>query len=271
LREIPLNRDVILGYGSETQVPVQFRDVLAFLPGQPSTGVSEREGYVSAEVDYLNYMLRSDARMITSGESARNGLAKLAVLPSRSVFVVRTRSGEIDDQLAANITAKLPLRPQEVRWEAAERQRVGKDMFISLALENMKVFMFGGLILALASVSAIGLANFLADRQTFGLLRLRGVPISTLLRISIAMFLTPVLAGLAMGIVLGIISGYGLSQAVWDLPRVLGVAGLLSNRLVLTLAAVTSVLIFTVILAAISVGFGLWPARKTAREAIKER
>ena len=131
--------------------------------------------------------------------------------------------------------------------------------------------MLGGLILALASVSAIGFANFLADRRTFGLLRLRGIPVATLLRISISMFLAPVLVGLATGILLGVIAGYGLSQAVWDLPRVLGVAGFLSNKLVLTLASVASVLVFTLVLTAIAVGFGLWPARKTAREAITER
>ena len=48
-------------------------------------------------------------------------------------------------------------------------------MFVSLALENMRVYMIGSLLLACASVAAIALANFLADQHTFGLLRLRGL------------------------------------------------------------------------------------------------
>ncbi|OFV96185.1 MAG: hypothetical protein A3F68_04985 [Acidobacteria bacterium RIFCSPLOWO2_12_FULL_54_10] len=271
MREIPLDRDVTLGYGGDSPVPVRFRDITSFLPGQPSAGVAERVGFGAAEVDYLNHMLRADARMIAGGNFAKSGLAGLSVLPSKAVFIVRTKSGDVDDQTAMNIAESLPIRPQEVRWKNAESKRVSKDMFISLALENMKVFMIGGLLLALASVSAIGVANYLADRRTFGLLRLRGLPIPMLLRLSVSMFLTPVLGGLVIGVLLGIISGYGLSQVVWELPRVLGVAGFLSNRLVLTFAAATSVIVFTLVLTAIAVAFGLWPARKSPREAITER
>ncbi len=79
----------------------------------------------------------------------------------------------------------------------------------------------------LASVGAIDLVNFAADRRTFALLRLRGVPLVLLLRIALSIFLIPVLGGVVMGIFLGVISGYGISQAVWDLPRVYGVAGFL--------------------------------------------
>ena len=119
LREIPLDHEIILGYGGDAPVPVRFHDVLSFLPGQPTTGVAEREGFVTAEVDYLNYMLRSDARMIVGGDYARTGMAKLNVLPSRSVFVVRTKSGEVDDQFVEELSKSLPLRPQGARWESA--------------------------------------------------------------------------------------------------------------------------------------------------------
>lgn len=271
VRKIPMDRDVTLGYSGNNPVPVRFRDVLTYLPGQPSMGVSEREGYAAAEVDYLNYMLSSDARMIAGGAFVKAGLSALSVLPSRSVVVVKTQSGEVDDKFADEIAATLPFRPQEMRWQLSERKRVGKDMYISLALENMKVFMIGGLILSLCSVAAIGLANFLADRRTFGLLRLRGLPLSLLFRISLAMFLTPVLAGLLIGVVLGTIAGFGISQAIWELPRVGGIAGLLKNQVVFSYTAFLSTVVFSLILSAIAVVFGLWPIRSSAREAARDR
>jgi hypothetical protein len=143
-------------------------------------------------------------------------------------------------------------------------------MFIALALENMKVYMVGGLLLALAAVAAIGLVNFVADHRTFALLRLRGVPQPVLLRISVSVFLVPVLVGITTGIALGGVSGYGVSQTIWDLPRVYGVAGMLANRLVVSPAAASIVLLFTSALSAIAITFGLWLFRRTAGEALRE-
>ena len=272
LRSVPLHRDIAVGYRpDDTPIPVRFDDILTFLPGQPVTGVAQREGYAAEEVDYLNYLLASDARIVAAAEHvAHSNLGALPVVPSRAVFVVRTKSGEADESLANSLVARLPFRPQQVRWQELDRQRVSKDMFISLALENMKVFMIGGLVLALASVMAIGLANFFAERRTFALLRLRGVPLPLLLRLSLSMFLIPVVAGILMGIALGALSGYGISQAVWYLPRVYGVAGFLSNQLVLSTTAWGVVTAFSGALTVEALVLGLWPFRRTAREAIKE-
>lgn len=273
LRQIPLGRDIVLGSADDgSPVALRFDEVMAFLPGQPAVGIQQREGFVTAEIDYLNYVLGSDARIIAgSGPGGLPRLADIRVLPSRVVFIIQTRNGSADEQLAASLVKGLPLQPEDVRWEALETTRVSKDMFIALALENMKVYMFGGLLLALASVVAIGLVNFIADHRTFALLRLRGLPPGLLLRISVAIFLTPVIGGVLVGIGLGAVSGYGVSQAIWDLPRVYGVAAFLNNRMVVSPATWTIVMGFSGILAAISLGFGLWPFRHTAREAIRER
>jgi len=273
VRSIPLGKEVVLGYGSEgAPVHTRLSDVVAFLPGEPALGIEDREGFVTAEISYLNHLLRSDARIIAAQDSVSEpGLRDLEVLPSRVVFMLKSKEGVSKQELARNISTILPLEPDAVRWEALERERVSKDMFISLALENMKVYMIGGLILALASVAAIALVNFAADRRTFALLRLRGVPLGVLLRISLSIFLIPVAAGVVMGILLGAISGYGISQAVWDLPRIYGVAGFLSNQLVFSNSAWAMVVGLSVIFAAIALGFGLWLFRRTAREAIRER
>ncbi len=273
VRSIPLGKEVVLGYGTEGgPVHTRLSDVIAFLPGEPALGIEDREGFVTAEINYLNHLLRSDARIIAAQDSmSEPGLRELEVLPSRVVFMLKSKEGVNKQELARNISTILPLEPDAVRWEALERERVSKDMFISLALENMKVYMIGGLVLALASVGAIALVNFAADRRTFALLRLRGVPLGVVLRIALSIFLIPVAAGVVIGILLGAISGYGISQAVWDLPRIYGVAGFLSNQLVFSNSAWAMVVGLSVIFAAIALGFGFWLFRRTAREAIRER
>jgi ABC-type antimicrobial peptide transport system permease subunit len=271
VRKVPLQSDIIFGYtGDYVPVTGQFNEVIAFLPGQPSAGVLQREGYATAEVDYLNYVMSSDARVFASTDRFdRAPLSSLKVIPSRAVFLVNT-NGELNADDVDQLAASMPIKPQNIRWQNAERQNVGKDMFISLALGNMQVFMIGGLILAITGVFVVGLANFIAERRTFSLLRLRGLPLPTLLRVSLAMFLVPVIVGIGLGILLGIVSGYGISQAVWELPRIYGLAGFLDNQLALSATSWGIVATFTLILSIIAIGFGIWPFRNTAREAIKD-
>jgi hypothetical protein len=268
-RNVPLGEDVALGSTDDfSPITAKFKDVIAFLPGQPSIGVSQREGYAAAEVDYINYMMTSDARVISTLERfTRPPLNGLNVLPSKAVFLVNTRSVDSLENIAA-LVASLPVRPETIRTRSGELQKVGKDMFISLALENMKVFMIGGLLLALSGVFVAGIANFIAERRTLGLLRLRGVPLPLLLRISLSMFLVPVLVGVLLGILLGAVSGYGIAEAIWELPRVYGFGGFLENHLLVTATAWSIVLVFTVILSAVALGFGLWPFRRSAREGV---
>jgi len=268
-RHVPLGADIALGSTADfSPITAKFANVVAFLPGQPSIGVSQREGYAAAEVDYLNYMMSSDARVIsTLARFTRTPLNGLDVLPSKAVFLVNTRSVDSPEQISALI-GSLPVSPDTVRTRSSEIQKVGKDMLISLALENMKVLMMGGLILAVAGVFVAGIANFIAERRTLGLLRLRGVPLPLLLRISLSMFLVPVLVGVFLGMLLGAVSGYGIAQAIWELPRVYGFGGFLENHLLVTATAWSIVLVFTVILSAVALGFGLWPFRRSAREGV---
>jgi hypothetical protein len=273
VRAIPLRTPVSLGYDSQGKpVEVQFSDSVAFLPGQPALGIEQREGYAEAEVDYLNYLLGSDARMILSKRSLSQSpqLMHLTVVPSRAVFLVSTNAGISKEALVARLAEKLPWKPDQIRWEADERARLGKDMFVSLALENMRVYMLGSLLLACASVAAIALANFLADQRMFGLLRLRGLAPSLLLRIALSFSLLPVVAGILLGIGVGAISGYGLSQAIWDLPRVYGIGTFLANRLTVSLSAVAIILTLSAIFVSVTWILGGWLFRRTAREAIRE-
>ena len=81
---------------------MQFGDVVAFLPGQPALGIEQREGYVAAEVDYLNYLLGADARMVISREQLSRSpeLESMTVVPSRSVFLISARHGIAKEDLS---------------------------------------------------------------------------------------------------------------------------------------------------------------------------
>src|SRR5262249_46555735 len=124
-RKVPLNEYVSLGVsGDYSDVRAQFKDVLAFLPGQPSVGVAQREGYAGAEVDYLNYMMNSDARVIsTLAPFTRSALGQLSVLPSKVVFLVKTGK-EATPEDVTRIVAALPFKPETVRTQDLERQKV---------------------------------------------------------------------------------------------------------------------------------------------------
>ena len=129
--------------------------------------------------------------------------------------------------------------------------------------------MIGGLVLAISGVFIIGWINFLANRHTFSLLRLRGMPLSMLFRISLAYFLIPVIVGILLGIVLGAISGFGVAQAIWEMPKIYGVAGFLKNQLVFSCTSWKIVFLFFSFLALISFIYGLWPFRRTVHEEIR--
>src|SRR5262249_24886968 len=61
---------VLLGLDPERRaVPAKTAGVLAFLPGLPPKSVSDRQGYVQARVDYLNYLFSSNAYLATSADN----------------------------------------------------------------------------------------------------------------------------------------------------------------------------------------------------------
>ena len=269
-RKIPMDKDIVLGYGNKEQsLFARISDSIAFLPGQPGIEVKQREGFMTQEVDYLNYITNSDARLVTSLDNILNStLNSLEVVPSRAVFVIKS-ANKIQLEELDSLIKSLPIQPQTIRSLSQEIGNVSKDMFISLSIENMWVFMIGGLVLAISGVLIIGWINFLANRHTFSLLRLRGMPLSMLFRISLANFLIPVIVGILLGIVLGAISGFGVAQAIWEMPKVYGVAGFLKNQLVFSYTAWKIVFLFCSILTLISFIYGLWPFRRTVYEELR--
>ncbi|MGH9200025.1 MAG: FtsX-like permease family protein, partial [Vicinamibacterales bacterium] len=138
--------------------------VLAFLPGMPPKTLSDRQGYVQARIDYLNYLLGTNAYLVSAADNA--ALADLQLLIPRIVVLLRTAPGVDAETIRREVTAASAAPPLEIHGLDEERQKVGHDMYISLALANMRIYLVGGLLLALVAILAIATANYVEDRRT---------------------------------------------------------------------------------------------------------
>src|SRR5262249_24487191 len=189
--------------------------VLAFLPGIPPKSVSDRQGYVQARVDYLNYLFSSNAYLMTGFDNAR--LAPLQILLSRVIVLLKTDPALDAGRFANTLAAAAPFPPLEIHSLAEEIGKMGSDMYISLALGNMRIYLVGGLVLALIAILAVAMANYAEDRRTLALLRIRGAAPVTMWRFMVAMLLSPALIGLALGAGAALLAGFGLANYVWKL------------------------------------------------------
>src|SRR6185369_17716852 len=87
-------------------------------------------------------------------------MANLKVLIPRILLLVRVKPGGEPGVIVKSLTQTLKARPLEVRELARELKKVGGDMFIFLALENMRIYLVGGVLLALIAILAIALTNY---------------------------------------------------------------------------------------------------------------
>ena len=143
-------------------------------------------------------------------------------------------------------------------------------MYISLALANMRIYLLGGLVLALIAIVAIAMANYSEDRRTLALLRIRGASPSAMWRFVVAMLLSPALVGLALGAVAALVAGFGLANYVWRLREIRTVVQLLPTRLIVAPLAGSVALLIVVMLVAVASGFSWWVFRDTAHKRLGE-
>jgi hypothetical protein len=241
--------------------------VLAFLPGIPPKSVSDRQGYVQARVDYLNYLFSSNAYLTTGFDNPQ--LAPIQILLSRIIVLLKTGSAAAPAGFSKTLAAASPFPPLEIHSLAEEIGKVGSDMYISLALANMRIYLIGGLVLALIAILAIAMANYAEDRCTLGLLRIRGAAPSTMLRFVLAMLLSPALVGLALGAGSALLAGFGLANYVWKLREIRTVVQLLPTRLVIESLAAWVALVVMCLLVCVASGFSWWVYRDTAHSSIQ--
>jgi hypothetical protein len=246
---------------------------LAYLPGMPPRSVTDRQGYVQARIDYLNYLFDRNAYVVASAGNA--AIADMQVLIPRVILLVRA-----DPKLAANpeqsagvqsaLLHGFPVSPLEIHTLAQEVQKVGNDMFVSLALENMRIYLIGGLLLALIAILAIAFANYTEDRRTLALIRIRGASPEHLRRFLMATLMSPAIIGLILGIVTALIAGYGLTNYVWKLREIRSVVQLLRTHLVVSGWTFAITVLLMILVGAVAWLFSIWSFRSSAHERIRE-
>jgi len=258
---------VLLGLDSERRaVASKAAGVLAFLPGIPPKSVSDRQGYVQARVDYLNYLFSSNAYLMTALDNPQIG--SLQILLSRVIVLLKSDPSADPAVLSKAVAAAAPFPPLEIHSLAEEIGKVGSDMYISLALANMRIYLVGGLVLALIAILAVAMANYAEDRRTLALLRIRGAAPLTMWRFVVAMLLSPALVGLALGAAAAVLAGFGLANYVWTLREIRTVVQLLPTRLVVEALAAWVALLVMCLLVGVASGFSWWVYRDTAKAGI---
>jgi len=260
---------VLLGADvSKKPVLVPASGIVGFLPGMPPRSISDRQSYVSARIDYLNYLSSTDAYLAGTMDNQR--MAHLKVLIPRILLLVRVKPDGDAGSIVKSLTQALKARPLEVRELKRELKKVGGDMFIFLALENMRIYLVGGVLLALIAILAIALTNYLEDRRTLGLLRVRGVSPAQLFRFFASSLLAPALLGLAVGLLVAGAAGFGLTNLIWSLRELKSVVHLLPTHLVISDWTVWISLGLLVVVVTIALLFSLWVFRRSARTSMTE-
>jgi ABC-type antimicrobial peptide transport system permease subunit len=242
--------------------------VVGFLPGMPPRSISDRQSYVSARIDYLNYLASTDAYLVGTMDNQRT--ANLKVLIPRILLLVRTKANGDAAAIVASLSQSLKARPLEVRELKRELKKVGGDMFIFLALENMRIYLVGGVLLALIAILAIALTNYLEDRRTLGLLRVRGVSPAQLFQFFASSLLAPALLGLVVGLLVALAAGFGLTNLIWSLRELKSVVHLLPTHLVVSDWTVWISLGLLAVVVTIALLFSLWVFRRSARTSMLE-
>ena len=260
---------LLLGLDADRRaVAVKTAGILAFLPGIPPKSVTDRQGYVQARVDYLNYLFSSNAYLMTGLDNPQ--LAPLQILLSRVIVLLKTDPAAIDEQAFPKaLAAAAPFPPLEIHSLTQEVGKVGSDMYISLALANMRIYLVGGLVLALIAILAVAMANYAEDRRTLALLRIRGASPTAMWRFVVAMLLSPALVGLALGAASALLAGFGLANYVWKLREIRTVVQLLPTHLVVATLTVWVALLLMALLVAVASGFSWWVYRDTAHRSIQ--
>lgn len=254
--------------GSRTSVTSTLAGTVAFLPGIPPRTVSDRQGYVQARIDYLNHLFGENAYLVAAAGNAR--LKDLRVLIPRVIVLAKAAPGIVPADLQPRIVSASPLPPLEVHNLTEEISKVSTDMYIALALANMRIYLLGGIFLALIAIVAVAAANYVEDRRTLALLRIRGASPVRLWRFMLALLISPAVVGLFVGAIVSLVAGYGLATYVWELREIRTVVQLLPTRLTVSSlwASVAGLLLLLLILVASA--FSGWVYRRTAHSSLKQ-
>lgn len=242
--------------------------VLAYLPGIPPRSVMDRQGYVQARIDYLNHLFTSNAYVVSAAHNAE--LQQIELLIPRVIVLAWATSGSTIGETELRLVAALGARPLEVHNLSGEIDKVGTDMFIALALANLRIYLIGGLVLAMIAILSIASANYTEDKRTLALLRIRGVAPSQMWRFLLGMLLSPAALGFIVGGTTAVVAGFGLANYVWDLREIRTVVQLLPTHLRMSWTTAVVGVILVVLLIGVASGFSWWVYQRTAHQRVRE-
>ena len=240
---------------------------VAFLPGIPPRTVNDRQGYVQARIDYLNHLFSENAYVVAAANNPR--LADMRVLVPRIIVLARGAEGISPAALQPTLVAASPLPPIEVHNLTEELAKVSTDMYMALALANMRIYLVGGILLALIAIVSVAAANYVEDRRTLALLRIRGASPLRIWQFMLALLLAPALLGLVVGALVSLVTGYGLANYVWDLREIRTVVQLLPTRLIVSPLWAGVVILLVTLLVAVASLFSAWVYRRTAHRSLQ--
>jgi len=241
---------------------------LHFLPGVPLRTVNDREGFVAARVDYLNHLF-TNAPYLVGGQD-ETALADLDVLAPRIVVSVAAQRGVDGADLRKRVLAAIDVEPLDVRDVASEMQRLGSDMYIYLARQNVQIYLLGGFLLALIGIYAVAYANYLEDRRTLALLRIRGAGPADVVRFFLPNVLGPSIVGLVIGGGVALLVGFGVTKLIWELRQLRTVLNYLPTRLAVSWETGLVAGILALALAGVVFLFARWIFARTARQGLLE-
>jgi hypothetical protein len=259
---------VLLGMDADRRaIDLPAAGTLGFLPGIPPRSVTDRQGYVQARVDYLNHLFSSNAYLVAGADNAQ--IAELQLLIPRVILLVATDGARGGAAFQQSLVSASPFPPLEVHDLEHEVGKVGTDMFIALALANMRIYLLGGLALALIAILAIAMANHAEDKRTLALLRIRGASPRDLWRFVVATLLSPAVIGLVLGTASAVLAGFGLANYVWKLREIQTVVQFLPTHLVFSPLTGGVLLLLVVLLIGVASMFSWYVYRRTAHEGVR--
>jgi ABC-type lipoprotein release transport system permease subunit len=178
--------------------------------------------------------------------------------------------GSNPDTVREDIVSRLPVEPSSIRTYNEEIGKIGSDMYIFLARQNVQIYLVGGLLLAIIGILSVAYTNFMEDRRTLGLLRIRGAGPMHMLRFFGSGIFAPSYIGLLFGIIVSLIVGYGITNLVWQLREVKNILLYLTTRIAISDLTVTIGIILFAIISITGFVFSQWAFRKSVREGLSE-
>jgi hypothetical protein len=249
-------------------VSAEVGGALWYLPGSPLVSVTDRQSFDTARVDYVNYLFSNNAYLAVDPNPP--AINKLDVLISGVQFAIEVIPGSDPGTVRENLLRRLPVEPSSIRTYDEEIGKIGSDMYIFLARQNVQIYLIGGLLLAIIGILSVAYTNYLEDRRTLGLLRIRGAGPMHMLRFFGSGIFAPSYIGLILGILVSLIVGFGITNLVWQLREVKNILLYLTTRIAISdLTIVIGIILFAII-TIVGLIFSQWAFRKSVREGLSE-